>query len=256
MIPVAELLYSATYALARLLGRTKLHSIRVETDMFRKRRTPVATCLLPLINLGLRIFSSRTRALPAAEWLERECRIARCFGNEASVERGTLILPYCDAPDVPSYLQQGRTDLSTQRSLVQGSAKMLRELHARLDEGHGDARLENALRLGDGTVRWIDFDVGLLSTLSLHERNAEDFRALMFSAARWMSELTAREIVTLVSAEMDGDSRNELRKRLAPEWQRSLLFFLAQAALPRARYRELRKEILDIPVDTPDLDRA
>jgi hypothetical protein len=217
----------------------------------RKRRRWYAPLLILGGRLYVRLARAHVYALSERPWQAREIQLYRAlYGETVFVDderwldvprRGEALSLYLQRPDVSS--------TAARRAIVSATAELFR-LHAVVVRdgsearpfSHGDAGAGNvAYDAARGCSTWFDFEMVHPPGLPRVWRQADDLRALLFSAlARVSVPERAETAAALVAAYPDMDVLAALQTRLAGEALDFDTYHLAQVRLGADEHQALR----------------
>lgn len=233
---------------------------------FEKRRYRRTALLVAVANPILESTGASVVALPEAEWLHWECRIARHVHQGRPEVRGrTLRLPRLPGIRLADYLAD-TPDTAVRLETFMTVARELVRLHAldvQFPDGqtrhfsHGDAHAKNVLfDAGSGIATWFDFEAMHIPTLAVEDRHADDWRALVFSASHYFAMWELPILALGVWKVMPDEIQAAFRALVLEMQRRPTGFHLAQAPLEFERHqrmcevllceqRQLRAEVLN-----------
>ena len=251
---------------SRVLGGLVLNDVRLVEragdPRARKRRRWYAPLLIRGGRLYVRLARARVFALPERPWQAREIRLYRAlYGETAFVDderwldvprRGEALSLFLQRPDVSS--------AAARRALVSATAELFR-LHAVVVRdgpetrpfSHGDAGARNvAYDAASGGSHWFDFEMIHPPGLPQIWRQADDVRALFFSALALVPVPERAETATvLVTAYPDADVLAALQVRLADDALDFDTYHLAQVRLGVDEHEALRLLLLRVLAEKP-----
>ncbi len=262
-----RLLHEARRLTGCSLAGCRLHRIRfVRVDgveIVLKSRRLGSNVAIALGNLYLRWQRSDVIVLTDNAWLQWE------FAVEAATQRGVilktrpathekfrgLISRVCPGRSLRSVLTDPACSLDEQFAAMRWAMAALHQLHRhQADWGHG---LRQSLSHGDATVNnvvintqantatWIDFDTRHHPQLSALDRHADDFRALVYSAASYLPQSCYPRLATeFIASQPDASLWHRFRRRLMTDWSKPSTFQLAQAPLTWAETTALSEALL------------
>ena len=190
----------------------------------------------------VRILDTGVHVLPQREWEERERRIYSSLYNTAiGVDGdGILILPLLAGKTLASVLEEQALVESDRKKAIERAVAALAEFH-HLGLTHGDAMAENVLvDLNAGVARWFDFETIHDANRPMAWRRADDVRALLVTClVRTVPEKRAETLALILDVYGDPEVTRVLAASFTSVWQRSLLFYLAQAGISFQCFREI-----------------
>lgn len=250
-----------------MLSKIHLHQVEFISiegrEVVRKRRKLFSRLIIPVGNVFLKMTANPVTALPQTQWMKWEQSI------EAATRLGLVLRtsPASTAKDsglscrrVPGMsLQQilvscnysleqkheaFRWSLASLRSLHQYAADWGEGIHQSIS--HGDATANNVIvDMDKGIATWIDFDTRHQPDVSEADRQTDDLRALIYSAAVNLPEPCFPELAEiLVNGQIDDDIVKHFDRRLKKEWICLNIFQLAQAPLRWSAAVALREALL------------
>ncbi|MFO0909077.1 MAG: hypothetical protein U0794_12140 [Isosphaeraceae bacterium] len=242
---------------ARWLGTLRFHHVELHQSaglppMVAKRRRWFTRFLFPASNLAFLLFGTGVRFLTEAGWHLREQALGRVLDgpDRVHVSDGWLLMPAWAGSVLAEYVASPIVAPAAKLEAIAAAGRALWAFHQfgpRLDMdagdllSHGDATLRNVIYApSTGTATWFDFDMAHAATLSQAWRQADDLRALLFSAVATMSDATVPEIVAVLQQSYPNpDLWDDLQEMQAARTLHRSLFHLAQACPSRERRREL-----------------
>ena len=242
-----------------MLGAMRLHHVeqvdRHGVEYIHKRRRLMAGLIIPPGNLYFRITGNPSEVLSRGRWLEWERSVDAATGRRwlASGETDRRGLWYRRAPGISlrQLLADDALTLEQKFEAIGWSMVALRGLHAcSADWGdglqqslsHGDATSANVIvDLDARTADWIDFETRHLPGIPELDRQADDLRALLDSAAVHLpAACYPRLAEVLVDAVRDEALLAHLAERIAEGGRASTAAQLAQAPLAWSAAQALR----------------
>lgn len=267
----ARLQHRLTLWWGRKLDRIRLNSIRVvDVDgvpYVAKRRHWYAPFLIVLGNFYLRRIGASTRFLPNHAWQAWESEVYRAaYGHLAQTEvhvtgcsncdSGCLLLPRWSGTTLRDYFASCahcRTEKQRAVGLAAEELNRLHQLRVRWPDGqlryfsHGDATVRNVILIeAPLQAKWIDFDMGHVETQPDTWRQADDLRAMLFSAAKWFPPESYGELAEITLGSYGNWPVVErLAENLVAPTCRPNSFQLAQSGLTYDQYRQLNAAVLE-----------
>jgi hypothetical protein len=261
------LIHASRRRLGVVLARCRLHDIRIvdqggKPAVMKRRRTGSAIAIY-FGNLYLRLQRSDVEVLKNDEWLQWELAVQNAMKSDGScpitenAERNshTLIRRYMPGCSLREILNDVGYSEDQKLAAIELGLKSLDELHRyQVDWGneifqplsHGDATVNNVIvDLDRNAASWIDFDTRHLFHLPEADRQVDDLRAIIFSAAVFLPVSCYRRLAELTMASLDDRVlRDRFCKRLKSDWRQLNTFHLAQAPLSWKSIEAIRKAIL------------
>lgn len=226
-----------------------------------KRRRWYAPLLILGGRLYIRLSGVRIRVVPEREWLAREIRFYRdLYGETAEVRDRWLDVPR-RGEALALYLRRPELTPADIRRAVASASGELHRLHrlvvrdgsATRSFSHGDAGARNvAYDAASGRSHWFDFEMAHPPGGNRAWRQADDLRALLFSALALVPvSHRAGTAAALSAAYPDEEVRAALRERLAPGRLEADTYHLAQVRLGADEHESIRRLILHTFSETP-----
>jgi hypothetical protein len=173
-----------------------------------KRRRWYAPAVIFAGNTYIRILGLHIRVLQNREWLRREADLyRRLYAEQVAVRPGGWMEVPCIGGDLAVYLANPAHSSASKMEALRCATRELLRIHAiTVEEGgtsrtfsHGDAGVRNvAYAPNEGRAHWFDFEVVHASECSDEWRQADDLRALLFSALACLPESLARNAIDVV----------------------------------------------------------
>jgi hypothetical protein len=244
--------YRFRWAIGLLLRHTKTcrtRPCRGEAG-YTKTRSWHATGLIPPGNWYLRWLSAGVHILPTKHWLDWESQMhAELSGlNVRRAGRRRLLLPRIAGERLAAILSSPVLDLSHKDRAIRLATAALVQAHQHCvlwPDGvsrpfsHGDATARNVLcDVASGRATWIDFETLHDPSRTVAWRQADDLRALIWSAAE-TTDADAYDV--LCAAILNCVSDTEVLSELAhvAGCTRPNVYHLAQGSLSTAQHLRL-----------------
>ena len=252
---VIQFIYESRCCLAAMLARYRLHKIRYLDQeghaVVAKSRRAYGRIAIKLGNLYLRLQKCDVEILKTDEWIRWEKavqnarNVADCIQQTELFAEGkhTFTRPYVSGTSLRDLLNDDRYPEEQKFTAVEWGVDSLCQLHQlQADWGrgliqsvsHGDATVNNVIvDVERQQATWIDFDIRHLSVLSELDRQTDDIRALVFSAAFYLPVTSFPQLAEIIKASLTNRGLLfRFRERLANEWTQRNTFQMAQAPLP------------------------
>ena len=197
-----------------MLARYRLHKIRYLDQeghaVVAKSRRAYGRIAIKLGNLYLRLQKCDVEILKTDEWIRWEKAVQNARNVADCIQQTELFA-------------EGKHTFT--RPYVSGTS--LRDLL-------NDATVNNVIvDVERQQATWIDFDIRHLSVLSELDRQTDDIRALVFSAAFYLPVTSFPQLAEIIKASLTNRGLLfRFRERLANEWTQRNTFQMAQAPLP------------------------
>ncbi|MDP2653472.1 MAG: hypothetical protein Q8Q08_05505 [Candidatus Omnitrophota bacterium] len=199
-----------------------------------------------------RIWGVPFRILTGAEWAKREELIHyRLYGEDVRRDKqGQLILPMKDGIDLADLLGSPVIPWDAKREALKDALQALARLHDLAGEGapfsHGDAIVSNVVCLpSDRAACWVDFETVHISNLSSLQRQADDIRAFVMSAARYLPAGRLKELFDLAGGVYQTPALwEQVRYSLMDLNYGRTVVYAAQAKMRYAQWIETRSAVL------------
>jgi hypothetical protein len=243
--------YECRRRLAGVLAAVELHQINVCNDDGQvnvvKRRSRTARLLVPPGNLYLKLINADSYVLPEAQWHQWEQRM-----SSAVLKSGSVITVRHPGDALDKILQSTIVSTDAKLSAVNLALNSLLAIHARTTIlrcgetwplSHGDATVENVcVDLSTNSAIWFDFDMRHREELSAAHRQADDVRALLFSAAACVPSDCFPDLASICMNPLSRELVRSVEERL-DSWRRPTVFQLAQAPLSYRNSDRLRRAL-------------
>ena len=195
-----------------------------------------------LILIGNPVLACRrapVRVLANHQWMRWERAVNQAVRGEAIRAGRVLVCDQLPGTPVAQWLIESNQTMATRLELLKVALSGLQEFHRVQIQGrgarkillsHGDATLNNVLYdSGNHLVHWIDFDLRHWLGVPAPRRHADDLRAFLFSAVRYLSEAEIPEFLSSMQRQYDHpEVWNCLKEQLASRWFRFDVFHRAQ----------------------------
>ncbi len=244
--------YRFRRALGLLMRHVKTcHACRqADAGQFIRARTWYAAWLIPPGNWYLSWLSTGVSMLPTSLWLDWECRMYAELSPLLAQRAGRrqLLLPRIPGETLAAILSAPTQELSRKIQAVRLAAAALIETHRHnvpWPDGisrpfsHGDATARNVLcDVTGGRATWIDFETLHDPCRTVAWRQADDLRALVWSAAE---SIGSDAFEALCAAILDVVSDTAVLRELAhvAASGRPNVYHLAQGTLSLSQHRRL-----------------
>ena len=244
-------------AVGRTLGRLQVNHTRwICSDTKRKllkKRSWLGLAAIPCGNWLLARRRVPASMLIGQDWYQWESALYKLLHNE-TVEMTSshwLSLPELPGQPLASLLTDASCSPQKKMDYIYQAAAGLRELHAYTipvrEHGqtllsHGDATVQNVLLdLHTGRVYWIDFDTRHALHTPHTGRQADDLRALCFSAGSLMSPThIADAVCTALKGYGNAESLRLLKCWSRESWLDTDLYHRAHASLGVDRHAQVQ----------------
>ncbi len=244
--------YRLRSALGMLLRRVKTcRTRREEGDVWFIRTRPwYGTCLIAPANWCLRWLSAGVSILPTRQWLDWECRLHSELSSLVAERAGRrrLLLPQIEGEELAAILSSPAKDLPHKdRALRLAAAALVRSHQRRVlwpdgvcrSFSHGDATARNVIcQVASGVATWIDFETLHDPRRSVAWRQADDLRALTWSAAEMTGADSYEAVcIAILDAVSDVAVLSELTR--VADNERPNIYQVAQGSLSSVQHRQL-----------------
>ena len=217
---------------------------------FTRARPWYGACLIPPANWYLRWLSTGVSILPTRQWLDWECRLhAELSGLIAHrAGRRHLLLPQIEGEVLAAILSSPAKDVQHKDRALRLAAAALVQAHqhsvlcpdgAFRPFSHGDATARNVIcEVGGGRATWIDFETIHDPRHTVAWRQADDLRALIWSAAETTGADAYGAIChAILDSVSDAAILSELGRVAASGWPN--VYHFAQGSLSLVQHRRL-----------------
>lgn len=251
-----------------VLGTIRLHQVDFlsvgNVDVVQKQRRIFACLAIPIGNVFQVLTRSPHFALSTRRWLaweraiENSARQRLLLTESCDVLRQRFVLTCRRVPGSPlsQILADGSYSLVSKLDAFRIALKALLRLHAvSADWGrgvqqsisHGDATASNVVvDLNHGSACWIDFETRHDPRLAKADREADDLRSLVYSAAVFLPVSSFSNLAhVLLHADIHSAILQRFEQRLTTEWILLTPFHLAQAPLKWPAAMALRAALLE-----------
>ena len=267
---IDRLRYEARRLTGRILACGRLHRIRydrvADIDIVLKSRRLGSRLAIAVGNLYLRWQRSEVVVLTDHAWLHWESAV------EAATRHGVvfqtppsphenfrgLISRLCPGCSLRSILTDPACSRNEKFAAIRWAMAALHQLHRhQADWGHG---IRQSISHGDATVNnvivdakthsatWIDFDTRHHPPLCKLDRHADDFRALIYSAAALLPRSCCPRLAAeFTASQPEAALLHRFRQRLTTDWSKPGTFQLAQAPLTWTETAALTDALLQTP---------
>jgi len=238
-------------ALGLLMRHVKACRTRRQADagQFIRARTWYAACLIPPGNWYLTWLSTGVSILPTRRWLDWECRMHAELSPLLAQRAGRrLVLPRIAGESLADILSSPTPDpLHKDRAVRLAAAALVRthRHHVLWPDGvtrpfsHGDATARNVLcDVAGGRATWIDFETLHDPRRTVAWRQADDLRALIWSAAESIGSGAYEALCTAILDSVSAAAVLHELARVAASG-RPNVYHLAQGALSPTLHRRL-----------------
>ena len=267
---IDRLRYEARRLTGRILASGRLHRIRYDRvasiDIVLKSRRLGSRLAIAVGNLYLRWQRSDVVVLTDNEWLQWELAVEVATNHGVVFQtqspphenfRG-LISHVCPGRSLRSILTDPACSLDEKFAAIRWAIAELHQLHRHVAEwgngvqqplSHGDATVNNVIvNTTTRSATWIDFDTRHHPQLSELDRHADDFRALVYSAAALLPRSCYPRLATeFIAFQPEAAFLHRFRQRLTTDWHRPNTFQLAQAPLTWTETAALTDALLQTP---------
>lgn len=237
---------------SQLIGALALNALRIDLarGTVAKRRRWFAPAVIAFGGAYTRLMRLPIRVLPERAWIARERRLYRAlYGEQVEAARGGWLIVRHHGTALSALLVQRERSAEARRAWLCAAMRELRRVHGirvpvRGHEepfSHGDAGARNiAFCPRTGRPHWFDFEIAHDHRLDPRARQADDIRALLFSALSLLPPGECDEAArAALAAYDDAGVRAALASRIAAGSLRTDTYHLAQLRISLRRHNEL-----------------
>ena len=252
--------YSLTLWQGKILAGVELCEIiaiaKNETSFFLKKKRWYAPILIWAGNWHLEQQGSWAKVLVGQEWYSWEQEIyARAYGKIVSLDsQGRIQIPAVAGVSLSAFLNSSEYLQSSKFKALIAATQALKYMHklqVRWSDGierlfsHGDATAENVIyNPTEDKAYWIDFDTVHLTEAPQIWRQADDLRALIYSAAFYADEVDLAELVGVIIKAYSEPVVLQQMWQIVDFWSdRPNSYHLAQAPMTYQNYRKIEQLI-------------
>lgn len=262
-----QVAYEIRRLLAQCVANIRFHRVRIVAtewgDIVIKRRTLVGTLMVPAANWYLRFLDAGVAILKRGDWLRREERIRNLsdvddtvapLASLPSASRICLVTKRLAGTTLSELLRNNTRSYELKLHLLKAALRSLAQLHSRMilwGDGesrplsHGDATVHNVIVAPQSSrAQWLDFETSHDPRMATMNRQADDIRALLFSAAAYIPAQYLTQFTAVLEAYPHLPVVEQLRQRLKTNWSRPNVFQLAQAPLTYQQHQRLMAALI------------
>lgn len=192
------------------LSVTRLNAVHLADSYVTKRRFWYSPVIILICNIIMKWRKAPVRILSKSEWCLWETYIYRATGRSPvhTKSKDGLVIPRAKGSTIEEILQFSR-ETAKKRSALRGTIIALKRLHDR-NLSHGDATVRNAAYdPSQDSAEWFDFEQCYYMNLDSDTKEADDLRALIFSAA---AHLDQEELDYLISIALNEYKKSTLAR--------------------------------------------
>ena len=252
--------YSLTLWQGKILAGVELCEIiaiaKNKDSFFLKKKRWYAPILIWTGNWQLQQQGSFVKVLMGQDWYRWEQEIYGCaYGKIVSIDsQERLQIPAVSGISLSTFLNSSEYLQPAKFNALIAAAQALKYMHTlqvRWSDGieglfsHGDATAENVIyNPTEDTAYWIDFDTVHLTDAPQLWRQADDLRALIYSAAFYATEVDLAELVSVIIKAYSEPVVLQQMWQLVNFWSnRPNSYHLAQAPVTYQNYKKLEQLI-------------